>query len=82
MAGLRIETVGGAFAISLLTVSVTELLAVAPALSRTLAVMTWVPAVKVVVTLEPVPIWPLRLEFQTIFALKFPSCVSVADPAN
>jgi preprotein translocase subunit YajC len=74
------ETVGGVF--GLVTVTVTDELALAPAESVTLAVMRWVPAGSAFEKLAPAPIWPLRLEVQTIPAFKFPSSVSLALPAN
>ncbi len=71
LAGLVIETVGGVFALE--TVIVTEADVVNPPMSVTLAKMVWVPAVSWEETVAPVPIWPVRLELQTILLLIFPS---------
>ena len=58
-----------------------DAVAVAPAASVILAVIEWVPTLKPVVEKPaPIPIWPLMLDVQTIFALMLPSSASEADP--
>src|SRR6185295_11342600 len=62
-----------------LMVRVIDALPVALAASVAVAVMVWVPGVRVVVTkLAPVPIWPSRLEVQTSEAATLPLSLSFA----
>ena len=78
--GLLIDTVGGVF--GTVTVMFTEALVLRPPESVTLAVMVWVPALRVTERLAPVPNAPLMLEVQAILLLRLPSCVSDALPES
>ena len=77
VAGLLIVTVGGLFAA---TVMETEAVVVLPAESVTRAVMVWVPLLRVLVKLPPVPIGPSIVELQDRFEVRLPSSTSDALP--
>lgn len=65
-----------------LTVTETDALPVKPPLSVTDAVIVCVPTLSVREKLPPVPICPSRLDVHTRLAVRFPSCVSLAEPEN
>jgi hypothetical protein len=57
-------------------------LPVLPAASVALAVMVWVPTLRVFEKLPPVPIWPSRLEVQIKLVVQGPVSGSVAEPVK
>src|ERR1051325_932860 len=69
--------VGGVFG---LTFKIMVLLAAAPAELLTLAVMVWRPDPRLAEKLAPIPICPLRLDFQIRLSLRSPSLGSSAEP--
>ena len=65
-----------------LTTTVIVTVPVRPAVSVALAVIVWVPLLRVLEKLPPVPIWPSMLEVQTSLAVISPSRESRAEPVK